>query len=52
MVKIVKKKSNLFNRFESDRHARMGVTYNIYLREAGESQEVSIAESEEGSEEP
>jgi hypothetical protein len=45
MVKIVKKKRNTFNRFESDRHIRMGVMIIYNVREAGESQEVSIAES-------
>ena len=29
MVRIVKKKTTLFNRFESDKHVRMGV--KIYL---------------------
>jgi hypothetical protein len=52
-VKIVKKKTNTFNRFESDRHTRMGVRNNFYLnREAGEDPEVSIVWSEENSEEP
>ncbi len=54
-VKIVKKKRNTFNRFESDRHKRMDVsTFSFYrfIREAGEETEVSIVESEESGEEP
>lgn len=54
-VKIVKKKRNTFNRFESDKHTRMGVrtfSFYIFIREAGEETEVSIVESEESSEEP
>jgi hypothetical protein len=47
-TRIVKKKTNTFNRFESDRHIRMGVNiYKLKFREAGEDQEVSIVESEE-----
>jgi hypothetical protein len=38
-IKIVKKKTNTFDRFESDRYHRMGVN-NPNLREAGEDQEV------------
>lgn len=49
MVKVVKKRTKLFNRFESDRHHRVGVFF-INIREAGENQEVLIAESEEDSE--
>jgi hypothetical protein len=42
-TKILKKKRNTFNRFESDRHIRMGVSFIILiLREAGEDLEVSI----------
>ena len=47
-LKIVKKKRNLFNRFECDRHARMGVI--ILLREVGEDQGVLIVGSEEDTE--
>lgn len=52
MVRIVKKKRTLFNRFESDKHVRMGVRFPFILREAGENPEVSIAESEESTEDP
>ena len=52
-TKILKKKRNTFNRFESDRHIRMGVSFFILkLREAGEDQEVSIVWSEEDLEVP
>ncbi len=40
-VKIVKKKKNTFNRFESDRHIRLDVYYTN-IREAGEDPEVLI----------
>jgi hypothetical protein len=40
-TKIVKKKKNTFNRFESDRHIRLDV-YLSNIREAGDVQEVSI----------
>ncbi len=49
-VKIVKKKKNTFNRFESDRHIRLDVDI-IKYREAGDAQEVSIVVSEESGEE-
>ena len=47
---IVKKKTNKFSRFETDRHARMNVRYFSYKlknRKVGENQEVSIVELEE-----
>jgi hypothetical protein len=44
MVRIVKKKTTLFNRFESDKHVRMGVRIALTFREAGENPEVLIAE--------
>ncbi len=51
-VKIVKKKKNTFNRFESDRHIRLDVKIKFkIIREAGEDPEVSIVESEESGEE-
>ncbi len=49
-VKIVKKKKNTFNRFESDRHIRLDVL-TINFREVGGAQEVSIVVLEESGEE-
>ncbi len=49
-VKIVKKKKNTFNRFESDRHIRLDVI-PINYREAGDVPEVSIVVLEESGEE-
>ena len=43
-TRIVKKKRNTFNRFECDRHIRMGVNFKLTYREAGEDQEVLIVE--------
>ncbi len=48
-VKIVKKKKNTFNRFESDRHIRLDV-YNSNIREAGDALEVLIVVLEENGE--
>ena len=48
-VKIVKKKKNTFNRFESDRHIRLDVDI-INFREAGDAQEVLIVVLEESGE--
>jgi hypothetical protein len=48
-VKIVKKKKNTFNRFESDRHIRLDV-YISNIREAGDVLEVSIVVLEESGE--
>ncbi len=48
-TKIVKKKKNTFNRFESDRHIRVDV-YLFNIREAGDAQEVSIVVLEESGE--
>ena len=46
--RIVKKKTNKFQRFETDRHKCMNVFYSFNsIRKAGEDQEVSIVESEE-----
>ena len=50
-VKIVKKKKNTFNRFESDRHIRLDLIL-IKHREAGDVPEVSIVVLEESGEEP
>lgn len=47
---IVKKRTNKFSRFETDRHVRMNVNYFIKKsmnRNHGENQEVSIVELEE-----
>jgi hypothetical protein len=49
-TKIVKKKKNTFNRFESDRHIRLDV-HSINLREAGDVLEVLIVVLEESGEE-
>ena len=48
-TKIVKKKKNTFNRFESDRHIRVDVIC-INHREAGDVPEVSIVVLEESGE--
>ncbi len=48
-VKIVKKKRNTFNRFESDRHIRLDVDI-VNLREVGDAQEVLIVVLEESGE--
>ena len=55
-TRIVKKRTNTFDRFESHKHVRMGVrlikpfTKKLIIRDHGEDQEVLIAPSEEDSE--